>query len=119
MALSEHEQRLLEEMERGLYASEADSLKTRSEVKKKPSYKAILVGALAIIAGVGALIGAVVLGQIWLGLVGFVIMLAGVLFTVSPKNQVVEGSASSPNAKSETMAERAERRWEERMDGDR
>lgn len=123
MALSEHEQRLLEEMERGLYASEADSLKTTRVSGSSPSSRAIVIGALIILAGVGTLVGGVAGGMIWLGLIGFVAMLAGTLFIFDPRNRVETGSQAGASpaqaAAKSSLADRAERRWEERMDGDR
>ena len=121
MALSEREQRLLEEMERGLYATEADSLSTTRASSGAPSYRAIVIGVLIILAGVGALIGGVAAGYIWLGLIGFVGMLGGALFMFDPRNRVhasPEEDAKSQRAR-DSLAQRAERRWEERMDGDR
>lgn len=118
VGLSEREQKLLEEMERGLYASEADSLRTRSGNKNRPSYRAILVATLGLIAGVIALIAAVATGYVWLGVVGFAIMLGGVLFAFSPKNQVkIDENVTSQG--SESLAEKAQKRWEQRMDGER
>lgn len=121
MALSEHEQRLLEEMERGLYASEADSLNTTRASSGAPSYRAIVIGALIILAGVGALVWGVAAGLIWLGLIGFVGMLGGALFMFDPRNRVhaTHDGSGTPDRSRDTLAQRAERRWEERMDGDR
>lgn len=122
MALSEHEQRLLEEMERGLYASEADSLDTSRASGGGPSYRAIVIGSLIILAGVGVLIGGVAGGLTWLGLIGFVLMLGGALFMFDPRNRVQSGTKvageRAPRERT-SYADRAERRWEERMDGDR
>lgn len=120
VALSEREQRLLEEMERGLYASEADSVPTTRATKSAPSYRAIVIGAILALAGIGLLVGGVATGFVWLGLLGFVAMLGGALYVFAPSNQVVEGQAEQPTVtRSETFAERAERRWGERMDGER
>lgn len=122
MALSEREQRLLEEMERGLYASEADSLNTTRVSGGAPSYRAIVVGSLIILAGVGTLVGGVAGGFIWLGLIGFVAMLAGALFMFDPRNRVhvgADGQGAQQAKSRDSFTERAERRWEERMDGDR
>lgn len=122
MALSERERKLLEEMERGLYASEADSLPTTGGSRSTPSYRAIVIGVLLVLAGVGILIGGVATGYIWLGLIGFLAMLGGVLYMFSPKNRV-EGdreSAESGNPTApESFTDRFERRWGERMDGER
>lgn len=122
VALSEHEQRLLEEMERGLYASEADSLQTGRASGGVPSYRAIVIGLLIALAGVGVLIWGAAVGMIWLGLIGFVAMLFGTVFIFDPKNRVQKGQgsgrSSTPSSRA-SFADRAERRWEQRMDGDR
>lgn len=121
MALSERERKLLEEMERGLYASEADSVRTSGGTKNVPTYRAIVVGILLVLAGIGLLIGGAATGYIWLGLIGFVAMLGGVLYIVSPRNQVKRDGAAGPGEQKpqESFTERFERRWGERMDGDR
>jgi Protein of unknown function (DUF3040). len=44
MALSEHEQKLLEEMERSLYQNEADVVSTADLGRRAPNYTAIGIG---------------------------------------------------------------------------
>lgn len=120
MALSEREQRLLEEMERGLYASEADSLKTTRGSSGAPSYRAIVVGAIVGLIGIGILVYGVAAGYIWLGLIGFVAMLGGTLYIFDPRNRSEkEPQQSVGNGARSSFAERAQQRWEERMDGER
>ena len=51
MPLSEHEQRLLEEMERSLYRNDADFVATVSGRRGKPNYRWIVGGSLIAIAG--------------------------------------------------------------------
>lgn len=119
VALSEREQRLLEEMERGLYASEADSMKTTRSSGGAPSYRAVVIGSLIGLAGVGILIGGVAGGYIWLGLIGFVGMLGGTLFIFDPRNRTNVEDPAPGSKKQGTFSERMETRWEERMDGDR
>ena len=46
MPLSEHEQRLLEEMERSLYNNDADFVATVSPRGARPNYRRIALGAL-------------------------------------------------------------------------
>lgn len=119
MALSEREQRLLEEMERGLYASEADSMPTTRTGKSVPSYRAIVIGAILALVGVGLLVGGVATGFIWLGVLGFIAMLGGALYIFSPSNQIDNQTDQPSPTRTESFAERAERRWGERMDGER
>lgn len=121
MALSEHEQRLLEEMERGLYRSESDVMSTTPGVRNRPNYRSIVVGIVLAIVGAVLLVVGVAVTQIWIGLVGFVAMLGGVLYMLSPSNQrhVEQAGPSSPAQPRESFSERMERRWEERQEGER
>jgi len=94
MPLSEQEQRLLEEMERNLYQNDADFVATVSARRGKPNYTVILVGVLIGIAGVATLVTGVVLQQSLVGLLGFIVMFAGVLVALAPPRRA--GGASSP-----------------------
>lgn len=131
MALSEHEQRLLEEMERGLYQSEADVLQTGQGASRRVNYRSLVLGIVVVLIGVGVLIGGVAIQQLWLGLIGFAVMVGGVLLMLSRGSE--PESAESPaessgndrsggrvrgNA-SESFSDRMERRWDERMGGER
>ncbi|MEN9621310.1 MAG: hypothetical protein RL499_1503, partial [Actinomycetota bacterium] len=77
MPLSEHEQRLLEEMERNLYQNDADFVATVSGRRGKPNYRLIVIGALLAVAGVAALVAGVIVRQPIVGVVGFGLMLGG------------------------------------------
>ena len=122
MALSEHEQRLLDEMERRLYQSESDVLPASSGVPRRFNYRSLVLGTLLALAGVGALIGGAAAQQPWLGMIGFVGMLAGVLVMFSRREEVdssnvrSEGTHQAAAAK-QSLSERMERRWDERMGG--
>lgn len=126
MALSEREQRLLEEMERSLYSSESDVLETSPGVQRRPNYRAIVIGILLVLLGIGILLGGVIANMLWLGVIGFAAMLGGVLYIFSPRNQTVtetsnRGSAAAGQRQrsAESLSERAARRWEERQEGER
>ena len=124
MPLSEHEQRLLEEMERNLYQNDADFVATVSGRRGKPNYRLIVIGALLAVAGVAALVAGVIVRQPIIGVVGFGLMLGGVLLVISPGRGAETGStatsASSRAARPDrsswmsTMSERWERRQDER-----
>ncbi len=125
MPLSEHEQRLLEEMERNLYQNDADFVATVSGRRGKPNYRLIVIGALLAVAGVAALVAGVIVQQPLIGVVGFGLMLGGVLMVLSP-GRASGDSASAAGASStaprkparsswmDTMTERWERRQDER-----
>ena len=123
MALSEQEQRLLEEMERSFYQSESDVVQTGSGGTRAFSYRSLVLGILIVIVGIGVLIGAVSLQQTWLGLVGFVAMLGGAVLMfrkeqVSPDQLKAKREGKSAGSRA-SMNERMQRRWDERMGGDR
>lgn len=125
MGLSEREQQLLDEMERRLYQSEADVMQTPSGVRRKVDLRMLVLGIVIGIVGVGVLIAGVATQQLWIGLIGFVAMLGGVL--LASKQSTVEttesGTSTSERARSgqasETLGERMSRRWDERMEGER
>jgi Protein of unknown function (DUF3040) len=84
MPLSEQEQRLLEEMERSLYHNDADFVATVSARRGKPNYTSLVVGVLVFVLGIAALATGVIVKVPIVGVLGFVIMLAGVLLAVTP-----------------------------------
>lgn len=122
MALSEREQQLLDDMERRLYQSEADVMQTGTD-RVSFNLRSLVLGILVVLAGIGALIAGAGLQMLWLGLVGFVVMLSGTLLAFSKRE--VKGSAGHATSKvgvtqdRESFSDRMNRRWEERMDGDR
>ncbi|MGO3146900.1 MAG: DUF3040 domain-containing protein [Leucobacter sp.] len=120
MALSEHEQRLLDDMERRLYQSEADLLPAASGGPRRFNYRSLVLGTLLALAGIGLLIAGAGIQQLWLGLIGFVAMLGGVLVMFSNRTEAdvldqpaTGGQPASPQK--ESLSERMERRWDERM----
>ena len=60
MPLSEHEQRLLDEMERSLYHNEADDVTTVGGGRARPNYTAIALGIIAGVIGIALLLVGVV-----------------------------------------------------------
>ena len=100
MPLSEHEQRMLEEMERNLYHNDADFVATVGTRRGKPNYTIIVVGILLGVLGIGIIVTGVLLKQPLIGVVGFIVMFGGVLLAVSPP-----GKSSIPQEPS--AAERA------------
>lgn len=124
MGLSEREQQLLDEMERRLYQSEADVLQAPA-TRTRLNLRSLVLGILVLIAGLAMLITGVGLQQLWLGLVGFAVMLAGTLLAFS-KREAVQSDAGLGQAPTsdraeakESLAERMNRRWDQRMEGER
>lgn len=78
MPLSEHEQRVLEQMEQALYAEDprfATSLVGKSEARQRRRRAAL--GLLIAIAGLALVLLAVTMQQIWIGGLGFAAMVFG------------------------------------------
>ncbi|MBL5975153.1 MAG: DUF3040 domain-containing protein [Candidatus Leucobacter sulfamidivorax] len=127
MGLSEREQQLLDEMERRLYQSEADVMQTPSGSRKRLNLRSVVLGIVLGVVGLGVLIGGVAAQQLWLGLIGFAIMLGGALlaFTRRGGDAVDAGAASSRGDRGrgthpqESFGDRMSRRWDERMEGER
>jgi predicted phage tail protein len=125
MGLSEREQQLLDDMERRLYQSEADVLKTPVSTAQF-NLRSLVLGILVILAGVGTLVAGVGLQLLLLGLLGFALMLGGTLLAFSKREQTPSVDASSQNRaqgsqsqSGESLSDRMNRRWDERMGGDR
>lgn len=125
MPLSEHEQRLLDEMERSLYHNDADFVSTSSDGLRRPNYRAAAFGALIAIAGIAALVTGVIIHMPVIGVIGFVVMFAGVLIALSPSKKL--GSANNPTRSRPTAGasanqqagfmDRLNERWDKRQDG--
>ena len=84
MPLSEHEQRLLEQMEKALYAEDP---KFATSLRSTPGARAArgraALGVLAILGGMGLLLAGVATTVIALGVLGFVVMLVGSVIVYS------------------------------------
>jgi hypothetical protein len=123
MPLSEHEQRLLEEMERSLYQNDADFVAKVGGKRARPAYRSIVLGVLVAVAGVMVLVTGVFVQQPIVGLLGFVVMFAGVLLAIAPGKRI----AVDPDAPAQTRGkpvrnqsefmERMNDRWDKRNDG--
>lgn len=83
MPLSEQEQRLLDEMERHLMRNDADVVSAPRDGRAL-SYRNIVYGTILVLLGLGGLIVGVSQQLIVVGVIGFVVMLGGVLLAVTP-----------------------------------
>ncbi|HWS49708.1 MAG TPA: DUF3040 domain-containing protein [Microbacterium sp.] len=123
MPLSEQEQRLLDEMERHLLHNDADVVSAPSG-DRTLSYRNLVYGALLLLAGVGALIAGVALGDVLgivIGVVGFAAMLAGVMLAVTPVRRTTPAptrDSKSPRPQnSASFMDRMNDRWDRRQEG--
>src|SRR5919106_4813744 len=81
MPLSEHEQKLLEQLEKQLHEDDPKFANTMgSDPGRSWSTRHIVIGVLATLAGVLLLLVGVSLQHIFVGVLGFIVMGAGVYF---------------------------------------
>ena len=122
MALSEHEQRLLEQLEQQLHAEDpkfASSMAASSPAGI--STRRIVLGALVAVAGIGVLIFGVSQSMplgIIVGIVGFLIMGAGVYYATTRGKRVEvtvnAGRREREASPSKGFMSNLESRWDER-----
>ncbi|MEU1848946.1 DUF3040 domain-containing protein [Streptomyces sp. NPDC019990] len=127
MPLSEHEQRMLEQMERALYAEdpkfatalEGSGLRTYTRRRVYQAVAGFLVGIALLMAGMVA-------QQVWLSVVGFLVMLGCAVLAVTgwrkapkPGEQATGGGgqqARHQGRQRRSMMDRIEQRWQKRRD---
>src|SRR3954451_12727522 len=124
--LSEHEQRMLEQMERALYAEdpkfasalEGSGLRTYTRRRVYQAVAGFLVGIALLMAGMVA-------KQVWLSVVGFLVMLGCAVLAVTgwrkapkPGEQPAAGAAQAQGRRQvrqrRSMMDRIEQRWQRR-----
>ena len=133
MPLSEHEQRMLEQLERALYAEDPKFASTlRGASPRAHARRRVLKASIGFVAGIALLLTGVIT-TIWpVGIVGFLLMLASAFFALTSMRQApaatdltVAGSGGlgsglrgKRSAKSRSgMMERFEERWNRRREG--
>ncbi|MGA4982540.1 DUF3040 domain-containing protein [Streptomyces cellulosae] len=129
MPLSEHEQRMLEQMERALYAEdpkfatalEGSGLRTYTRRRVYQAVAGFLVGIALLMAGMVA-------QQVWLSVMGFLVMLGCAVLAVTgwrkapkPGEQAAGAAGAAPRAGRQgrarrSMMDRIEERWQRRRD---
>ncbi|WP_111765035.1 DUF3040 domain-containing protein [Nakamurella deserti] len=124
MPLSEHEQRMLDQIERALYEDDpkfANSVDERRIRRRRP-----FIAGIAFLIGLVCLVSGVILAQDNLGLgvtasvVGFVLMVAGVGLLVfgQPAGRTAMTGSSPASAKkpASNLSDRMEERFRRRFD---
>jgi len=124
--LSEHEQRMLEQMERALYAEdpkfasalEGSGLRTYTRRRVYQAVAGFLMGIALLMAGMVA-------KQVWLSVVGFLVMLGCAVLAVTGWRKAPKPGEQSAGGASHThgqarqkrsMMDRIEQRWQRRRD---
>lgn len=120
MPLSEHEQRLLEQIERALYAEDPKFASTvRGGRLRKPTRRRRVQGVAVFVVGLVLLVVGVAVPQLWLAssfpvlsVIGFLVMLGGAVLAVTS----VGSTGPAPQAKNvEADKNRFTGRMEERF----
>ncbi|WBB67255.1 DUF3040 domain-containing protein [Micromonospora sp. WMMD812] len=131
MPLSEHEQRLFEQIERSLAEDPKFASAVRASDPRFHARRRLLVAAGVIIAGLALLVYGAVIKTPPLAVAGFVVMLASAAYAVqshrraqSPDLHVVGGTTSRrrPRGRSgrrPSFLDRMEDRWRQRPEGHR
>ena len=128
MPLSENEQRLLEQMERALYAEDPKFASAmRGAARRTGAARRLLLGLAGVVLGLVVLLVGVAKQQVPLGVVGFVLMLAGTAYALSAQRRsgptgVVTTKGGVQVTKSTRrrrggFMQRMENRWDRRRDG--
>lgn len=128
MPLSEHEQRMLDQIERALYAEDPKFANTVRQTNPQVHYKRWIVKAsIGFVIGVIVMMSAVIMNQPFVAAVGFAIMLGCFVWGLSGWRRVVGGGGttgtdeSSPRqrrAQRPGMMDRFEERWRKRQEGE-
>ncbi len=130
MPLSEHEQQLLEQMEQALYAEDPKfASQMQGAGARLAARRRMIIGAVGVVAGL-ALVLVGVNTTMWVGAAGFALMVAAVVFALTPPRRsraplgavqsdgTVRRAAPKPKSRprGETFMQRLEQRWDRRRD---
>lgn len=128
MPLSENEQRLLEQMERALYAEDPKFASAMRGAARRPGTgRRLLLGVGGIVVGLVLLVVGVAQQMTLVGVLGFVAMLAGTAYAVSTQRRhgptgvvgaggKVRPAGGSTRRRRGSFMQRLEQRWDRRRD---
>ncbi|MFG1608187.1 DUF3040 domain-containing protein [Actinoplanes sp. NPDC049265] len=129
MPLSEHEQRLFDQIERSLAEDPKFASAVRASDPRFHARRRLVIAAFMIIAGLALLVYGTVSSNTLLGVGGFVIMLGSAAFAMHSRRKgqttdlhAVGGTASrrpGRSRKSGGLLDRLEERWKNRPEGHR
>jgi hypothetical protein len=127
MPLSEHEQKILDEIERRLVAEDPRFARSTTTLTapRSSAVSRVRRGIAAFAVGLGLLIGGLFAGTetpallIALGVAGFAVMLLGVVVIARASSALVRPTPGAPTqtrTKQQSWFTRAEERWRQRYD---
>ncbi|HEX4250959.1 MAG TPA: DUF3040 domain-containing protein [Pseudonocardia sp.] len=125
MPLSEHEQRLLEQIERALIAEDPKFASTvRAGRLRRPTRRRRLQGLVLFVLGLVLLVVGVAVRSIWLSnvpvvsVVGFLVMLAGAVLAVTSIGAAKKASNKSAEPERNRFGGKMEERFRRRFEQD-
>ena len=122
MPLSEHEQKLLEQLEKQLNEDDPKFASSMgSDAGRSWSTRHLVIGVLAALAGIALLLAGVWMQAIFVGVLGFVVMGAGVYFATMRSSAVGRSRTSGgrkPGKSRRSFMSTLEERWDERHRGE-
>lgn len=129
MPLSEHEQRLLDQLEQQLQSEDPKFASTMDSGSAAGSgARRLILGILAIVAGlIIVLVFGLTMKMTWLGVLGFVVMLAGATWSFIPHRAKPKGGGGGGSPKSgpprgsggSDFMTKLEQRWDRRRNSGR
>ena len=137
MPLSEHEQRMLEQIEKALYAEDpkfAHSVRARDP--RIHYRRRVILAVIGFLLGVGLLVAGVIIKYIPMGVAGFLVMLTCAMWALTswrhmtglgprgapaatPKRRSRRRGQGQSQPTGQGFMERLEERWRRRQEGDR
>ena len=137
MPLSEHEQRMLEQIEKALYAEDpkfAHSVRARDP--RVHYRRRVILAVIGFLLGVGLLVAGIIIKYIPMGVAGFLVMLTCAMWALTswrhmtglgprgapattPKRRSRRRSRGQSQPTGQGFMERLEERWRRRQEGDR
>jgi hypothetical protein len=125
VALSDREQKLLEQMEKALYAEDpkfASSLRRSGLTIAPGERRHVILGLLSLVAGLALVFGSVVSKTVIIGIPGFLLVLTGFVFIARGLQEPVAAATPTPSkvrnrSKNSKLMSRLEERWQQRRDG--
>lgn len=128
MPLSEHEQRLFEQIERSLAEDSKFASAVRSTDPRYHARRRVAFSVIAVLLGLAVLIYGVAIRIPLLGVAGFVVMLGSAAYGIqafrrgrAPELKIVGGSVGrgSRGPRRQGIVSRLEDRWRNRPEGDK
>ncbi len=125
MALSDREQKLLEQMEKALYAEDpkfASTLRRSGFTIAPGERRNVIFGLVALVSGLVLVFGSVVSKTVIVGIPGFLLVLTGFVFIARGLQEPVGAATPTPTkvrnrTKNSKLMSRLEERWQQRRDG--